>query len=250
MARRLKPRHRFVSRIEAELLYVRLERALIWLLLGLLVVHLLDAYAWRFLTVTDSDRLKTRDWYQVLRQMGYLPVWVGIGLAYGFSDLYARRRGAQNAGPRAVLLILSPVVAGLVAEVCKRMIGRGRPPEFPVATEADPIPAWPDLGYVYRPFLEGWTNDTNLGIPSSHAAVAFGGLVMLGLMHRGARWIFWVLALGCGMSRVVVGAHWLSDVYAGGVIGALSAIWLWRRFGARWSRDASDLCVARGGRLG
>lgn len=249
-ARRLRPRVGHATRRELELRYVRLERGVIWVLAGFLIASFLDGAAWRWLNVADERWLESRDWYQMLRQMGYLPVWIAVGVGYGLADLYARRRGEPDRGPRAVMVILAPVLAGLLAEILKRTIGRGRPPEMPVMTAADPLPAAPSLAYHYKPFLSGWTDDSNLGIPSSHTAVAFGALVMLGLMHRGARPVVWLLAAGCGLSRLLAGAHWLSDVYAGAAIGALCAWWVWWRMGMRWSNDAGDRWLARGGRVG
>ncbi|MBX3366988.1 MAG: phosphatase PAP2 family protein [Phycisphaeraceae bacterium] len=246
----MRPRVGFASRAELELRFVRFERAAIWLLVGFLVVSLLDAAAWRWLRFGEERWLESRDWYQMLRQLGYLPVWIFVGVAYGLSDLYARRRGEPDRGPRSVMIILAPVLAGLIAEMLKRTIGRERPPERAIITAENPLPDQPSLQYVYKPFLSGWTDDTNMGIPSSHAAVAFGALVLLGFMHRGARPVFWLLAIGCAASRVIAGAHWLSDVYAGAVIGALCATLVWSRMGCGWSRDARDIWRSRGRRLG
>lgn len=249
-AGRLRPRVGFATRSELELRYVRVERTVIWLLIGLLAASLLDGPAWRWLNVADESWLESRDWYQMLRQLGYLPVWIFVGVAYGLSDLYARRRGEPDRGPRSVMIILAPIVGGLLAEIVKRVVGRERPPAMPVMTEQTPLPAQPSLEYVYKPFMSAWTDDSNLGIASSHTAVAFGALVMLGLMHRGARPVLWLLAFGCGLSRLLAGAHWLSDVYAGAALGAIGAWAVWARMGRRWSRDARDLWRARGGRLG
>lgn len=230
--------------------YVRVERACVWVLLGTLGAHLLDEPVWRWLTVHDERWLESRDWYQALRQLGYLPVWIVLGVVYGISDLRTRRRGGPNRGPRAVMVILAPLLAGVIAEVLKRTIGRERPPVFPVMTEQNPLPDWPSTAYVYKPFLSAWADDANLGVPSSHTAVAFGALVMLGLMHRGARPVLWLLAAGCGISRILAGAHWLSDVYVAAVIGAASAALVWARLGRRWSGETTDLWALRGRGVG
>ncbi len=250
LARRLRPRVGYATQCELELRYIRVERMVIWLLIGLLVALLLDRLAWRWLTVPDKRWLESRNWYQVLRQLGYLPVWIVVGVAYGFSDLYARRRGEPDRGPRSVMIILSPMVGGLLAEIVKRLVGRARPPAMPLMTEQDPLPLQPSLEYVYKPFMNGWFDDSNLGFASSHTGVAFGALVLLGLMHRGARPVLWLLAAGCGISRVFAAAHWLSDVYAGAALGTIGAWAIWSRMGRRWSRDARDVWRTHGGRLG
>lgn len=238
------------TRIERRLLRRRRDRLAIALLAGYFLCVLLDRLVWRTMTAADERWLESRDWYQLLRQLGYMPTWILVGVACGFADLYARRRGEPDRGPRSVMIILAPALAGTVAEILKRTIGRERPPAFPVASDSNPLPEWPSAAYTYKDFLAGWVDDSNLGLPSSHAAVAFGALVLLGLMHRGARPIFWAVAAGCAASRVLAGAHWLSDVYAGGVIGGVCAWLTWKWLGRDRSRDARDIASARGWRLG
>lgn len=249
MSRRVVRRSWPMSAMERGRRYARFERAVAWVLIGLLMAHLLDEPVWRWMTVADEKRLESRDWYQVLRQLGYLPVWIIVGVAYGLNDLRLRRRGVPNKGPRAVLIVVAPLLAGLIAELLKRVVGRERPPAVPVMTEQDPLPLAPSTEYVFKPFFGAWTDDANLGIPSSHTAVAFGALVLIGLMHRGVRPVVWGLAAGCGLSRVLAGAHWLSDVYMAAVIGAVSAAFVWAKMGRKWSSEPADLWAARGRRI-
>lgn len=132
IARRIVRERWPISGHERAVRFARIERLVIWFLVGLLAAHVLDEPAWRWARLRDEAWLEDRDWYQVLRQMGYLPVWIVLGVAYGLQDLWRRRRGGRDCGPRSVMLILSPLIAGVIAEVLKRTIGRERPPEFPV----------------------------------------------------------------------------------------------------------------------
>jgi membrane-associated phospholipid phosphatase len=82
---------------------------------------------------------------------------------------------------------------------------------------------------VYKKFLSGFWDDSNLGIPSSHVAVAFGAAFML-VRVCPAVWPVAILAgVGCAAGRVAAGAHFLSDVYAAVVVAFIVTAWVWRR---------------------
>jgi membrane-associated phospholipid phosphatase len=67
---------------------------------------------------------------------------------------------------------------------------------------------------------------------SSHVGVAFGALAMLALLFPRTRPVCFALAAGCALSRVLAGAHFLSDVTVAAVLGIATAALLWRRFPA------------------
>ncbi|NIA06525.1 MAG: phosphatase PAP2 family protein [Actinobacteria bacterium] len=65
--------------------------------------------------------------------------------------------------------------------------------------------------------------------PSAHTATAFGFAVGLSRLYPAGQLVFYGLAVGCGLHRVLFGAHWFSDVVAAVFIGILLA-----RAGWRW----------------
>lgn len=71
--------------------------------------------------------------------------------------------------------------------------------------------------------------------PSNHAANTAAAAAFFQLLYPRSGWLSWPLVLAIGLSRVYIGAHYLTDVVGGwaigGVIGA-SAAW----FLCRWSR--------------
>jgi undecaprenyl-diphosphatase len=78
-----------------------------------------------------------------------------------------------------------------------------------------------DGSALFRPPLSGRHKD--LTLPSGHAALAFATFTVLGrALPRGRGWFF-LLACGVAASRVLVGAHFLSDVVAGAGLGYVSA---------------------------
>ena len=61
-------------------------------------------------------------------------------------------------------------------------------------------------------------------LPSGHATTAFSVLVAFGSLWPRARAVIWIYALVIVASRVVVTAHFPSDVLAGAVVGSVGAL--------------------------
>lgn len=122
--------------------------------------------------------------------------------------LLQRHRGA------ALRLILGLVGAVGLSEGLKSVFERERPPVAYQAVET-----------------------LNASFPSGHALLAtvfylsLGTLVAQGLTRRSEKaWVLGaavLLALTVGLTRVYLGAHWLSDVLAGWCVGAAWAMSLW-----------------------
>lgn len=186
-------------------------------LAGFVVVTLLDHRLAAFAAVRDEEWLEGRGWYQVLRQWGYVPTWILIGFILGFHELWLRHRKpgviAARAGglpDRTLLVVLAPILAGAAAELLKLVFARERPDLIEHPTS-----------YVWRGLFTGFADGSNLGLPSSHAAVAFAGSLALARVLPGAAWILVLGALGCGISRMLAEAHYASDVYLACVVSWL-----------------------------
>src|SRR5262249_48606680 len=65
-----------------------------------------------------------RDWAMALRATGTLYVWIPVALIVW---LVQRERDANGAKRRALLIVGSPAVAGLLCEIMKLLIRRERP---------------------------------------------------------------------------------------------------------------------------
>ena len=114
---------------------------------------------------------------------------------------------------RLAFLFAAVAGTGILVNVVKRMIGRARP----FYVEAG-------VPLHFEPF--GWASKW-ASFPSGHATTAAAaGTVLVLLMGRGM--IPWAAALVLlvGASRVVVGAHFVSDVVAGALFGSLGTLWL------------------------
>jgi membrane-associated phospholipid phosphatase len=178
---------------------------------AILVAHLLDPLAFRHVRLQD---VYEEDWGRMLRVMGFVPLWLAAAAALALHDRTPLRRFFRA---RSGLLLLGAGLSGLVAELLKLLVRRLRPGEFGE--------------YVFRPFTERTFSTGGLGMPSSHALVAFGAAAILSRIFPRAWPVWWLLAWGCGFTRVAAGAHFLSDIVVAAVVGwAMGAwIWTWRR---------------------
>ncbi|MBV8422279.1 MAG: phosphatase PAP2 family protein, partial [Hyphomicrobiales bacterium] len=111
---------------------------------------------------------------------------------------------------RLGFLFLAIGLPGLVFTVGKRLIGRARP--F-VEGSANPL--------SYRPF--GWSVEY-ASLPSGHAVDAFAAAMAIGLLWPRMRPLLWTYAVVIAVSRVVLTAHFPSDVMVGAVVGVVGVL--------------------------
>jgi undecaprenyl-diphosphatase len=116
---------------------------------------------------------------------------------------------------------------GLVTTFIKRWIGRVRP------SDAGP--------FSYEPF--SWRPEY-ASFPSGHTTTAFAALVAIGALFPRLRPLLWAYAIAIAASRIMVSAHYPSDVIAGAAFGAFGALLVrdWfalRRLGFRVGRDGA-----------
>jgi len=193
---------------------VRRDRWRVFSLLAipaLLVALALDLPAYHLLSAkTDAGRgsIEQVQLYQFLRVAGYLPAWLAISVG---ADLARRRRmrvGGNGAGGWMTPGILVGTLAtGLAVVLLKALIGRYRPLRH-------------EGGWFFKPVFSGFWDGSNLSTPSSHAAIAFAGALVVSRLRPGTGVIAIPIAIGCAGTRVIMGHHFLSDV-------VLSAIVAW-----------------------
>ena len=110
---------------------------------------------------------------------------------------------------RLGFLFAAIALPGLVVTVVKRLIGRARPL---VGGSADP--------FLYLPL--GWKVEYS-SLPSGHATDAFAAAMAIGALWPKMRPWMWTYAVIIAVSRVVLTAHFPSDVLAGAAVGVLGA---------------------------
>ena len=146
---------------------------------------------------------------EVLKESGYFFTWVIVSIALLLIDLPKRIKGGYGFAKRAVFLITSALLSGLVAEILKLIIRRERPEPLFFS------------GGNFRGWVGAWWKSNDLGTPSSHAMVAFGAAWALCVLFPQARIIWLFLGVGCALSRMIHQAHLLGDVYIAAVLSYL-----------------------------
>jgi membrane-associated phospholipid phosphatase len=105
---------------------------------------------------------------------------------------------------------------GLLVAIVKRLIGRVRPSE---------------LGpFAYVPW--SW-KPAFASMPSGHATTAAAAAIAIGALWPKARVPMWIYAAVIMASRVIIEAHYVSDVIAAGFVGGFGAILVRNWFAAR-----------------
>ncbi len=143
------------------------------------------------------------------------PVTAYVGLsAFLFAGLLATlfvvvRGNGRRQGPRAAVAAGASAALALgVAQIVSHLIERPRP----------------YAGHVIHLFV---ARSADASFPSDHATAAFAIAVAIWLRSRRLGWAALVLAAALAVGRVVVGAHYPSDVAAGAALGSIAALALW-----------------------
>jgi undecaprenyl-diphosphatase len=147
--------------------------------------------------------------YHAVKWCGTLWVPAAVGALIvlgGFvqSDPARVRRAVRN----GLLVFACPAIAGGAAEVLKLLLRRVRP---------EVSAGW----YGFR-VTDFWST-SGLGLPSSHAAPAVALAMALAMVWPRWAGVFAAAAALCCISRVLAGAHFVSDAYAGVFVGVVAA---------------------------
>lgn len=120
---------------------------------------------------------------------------------------------------RAFYFFVVLAVSGLAAQAFKHVFGRARPylAEQLGAFHFDPFSAKAVLA----------------SFPSGHTTSVFAVFLALTLVWPRIGPAFLLIAIPVAVSRVMVGAHYPTDVLAGMALGLVSALWLARAFARR-----------------
>ena len=118
----------------------------------------------------------------------------------------------------SALLFGSTLVAGIITQLLKHIVGRARPNH---ASEAD------YLGINFFNFDSAFHS-----FPSGHTSTIFVVAIVLSFVLPKLKYFFLFFSFIVGLSRVVVGAHYLSDVIGGiavAFIGVKIVIWIFHK---------------------
>jgi membrane-associated phospholipid phosphatase len=184
------------------------------LIAAFLALWLFDraAFHWLFVGEADLQRIEGKDWYRAFRIVGTLWPWLFITAALALHGLDRTRRERRAETPEfaAILIFASAAVAGLAAEILQVLTGRLRPRITEGRT-------------VFRGLIHRFEDTGGLCFPSSHAAVAFGAAFMVCFLYPAPGVIALIAAAACGLTRLVSGGHFLTDVFGAALLGYATA---------------------------
>ncbi len=120
------------------------------------------------------------------------------------------RDRANRLKDMALYMFVTVAASGLTVNLVKRAIGRARPEHYP------------DLGiFSFSPFAGDASFES---FPSGHATTIGAIAIALCLLVPRYRLVFLALGFWLAVTRVIVGAHYPSDVIAGFSFGAVSSV--------------------------
>lgn len=195
------------------------QRTLLCLITGLALYVLFFFWLDRPIDVWIHTHLadgRAFQWGTYISFLAYGPV-IRLLLAIGIILAIACDRGRRQRWAMCVLYVcISCAVALVVGDGFKYFLARYRP-----------VMLFDKNLYGLHFFSKVWEINST---PSGHTLRAFAILTALSLLFRRGCVLFMPLAAAIGVSRVIVTAHYPSDVIFGAVIGILSAVWMYRYF--------------------
>lgn len=190
----------------------------LWTFLGLLAVAaLLDVPVLDALQNWPDEERAFFHWLTDFGKSDWLlfPTLVAGLLSFALLQLpltYSWRWALKGLGSVSAYIFASIAFSGIVVVLLKRLFGRARPMYLE------------DLGVLhFQPFE--WLDWSFHSFPSGHATtiVAFA-FVLRTFTNRRYHGAIITFGVAVGLSRVVVGDHFLSDVIAGSFVGLFSAL--------------------------
>jgi undecaprenyl-diphosphatase len=212
-------------RIPAARLVPLTARLALGALAGIVLVAIaMLAFDFRAMTFAHTLPLWVVDTFNEITDFGqggwfFIPIAAFIVLAAILATPAAGRIGnlvIVSLIVRLEFIFLAIALPGLTVTIVKRLIGRVRPS---------------DLGpFAYIPW--SW-QPAYASMPSGHATTAYAAAVAIGAVWPRARVPMWIFAGVIALSRVVITAHYVSDVIAAAFVGAFGAMLVRNWFAAR-----------------
>lgn len=166
-----------------------------------------------------KDRPLDRDFYTVTK-----PLWLFVRYAFahvvGAAGIFIAVLVLQPDRKRAVIgAAIAVAVTAIVANLAQGVIGRLRPNQ--AESHLDFVPVFSEL-----------LSKQKVSFPSGEAATAFALATALAWLYPRGRAGFYALGALAACARLVNGAHYLSDVVGGAILGTaltLAILSRWRR---------------------
>jgi undecaprenyl-diphosphatase len=161
-----------------------------------------DDSVWNF--ITHHQNRAVRNFMREVSLFGDWPSHVALGLVLlGFAWV----RGSKKWTRILLSMLVAMAIAGLAGVVIKRTISRARP-----SVKSELRWGGPHFSTKYHAF------------PSGHVTASMAFFAVLLLARRRIGLACLPIPILIGFSRMYIGAHYLSDVVCGAMLGILSAL--------------------------
>ncbi len=177
----------------------------------MLMYHILKVD--KYFAVFFNEHCIFKQFFEKITILGRAEIYLVIALIFTVYSIYSNKEQIKN---KAVVLFFSIVFSGIFVIILKFTFARYRPKLF-IEKHLFGF-SWFDIGYDVSSF------------PSGHTAIAFAAMVSLGYIFPKFKYIFLLLAILVGVSRVVLDAHYISDVLVGAFLGFLISYSINRKF--------------------
>jgi undecaprenyl-diphosphatase len=190
-----------------------------------LFIFFVDQPLSQFIHLVDQDHKSFIDFFRAYTDLGKSKWYICTTLLIigsGFVGLKIKTLSAASKKTieflmlRAAFLFSAIVVSGLITDIFKPIIGRARP----VMIEREGF-------YGFRPMSFDAVMNS---MPSGHTTTAFALATALTLLFPRARLIWFCIGIVLAVSRVMVNAHFISDIIAGCFIGMVTTVLIHKAF--------------------
>ena len=195
---------------------IKIELVILFIItLNVFISFNLDLSIYNYFKIFNNSMkaVYLKDFFTNITEVGSSGWYFGI-CVFGFFILYFNKKlkiiNIKNTNKKINFFVSSFVyilIAGIITQICKHVVGRPRP--------------------NYTDFEDGFgfnffTIDSNYhSFPSGHSSTIFMVCLILCAILPKLKYFFFLLASVVALSRVVVGAHFFTDIVAGGLLSLI-----------------------------
>ncbi len=201
------------------------KRVSIYLLIAALLSLLFD---YSIASFFDSLNYQTKSLFDTLTHFGdslyfFIPtilIWIVIKIIKNKNEIL------NTIGEISLFIFLNILLSGIVTQILKHIIGRPRPILFNGFEQKS-------LSIIN--FDSKWHS-----FPSGHTATIFAFIFCMVLLFPKIKNILITVAVIIASTRVIVGAHFISDIFGGALVAYLSSIFISKKLASKKTLFIAD----------